>query len=170
ALAFGLLVGLAPQIIYTRQHPAEGELTAVAAFQPQGVSTLAQLPAGFGTQLAGTLIINLPDITGAGWLCTVLVDGSGAYIWSGAGMLACAGMRVGWSFGALALMAIATLVACQAWRNEIWVWGGLQAERRTTVLSFARLMVLLGGILVLAMYAISPAARSSRSHALPHGA
>jgi hypothetical protein len=161
AVAFGLLVGLAPQIVYTVQHTAEGGPTAVAAFQPQGVSTLAQLHAGFGARLAGTFIINLPDMTGAGWLCTVSVDGNGAFIWSGAGTFACASMRLGWSLGVLALTALAAVAAFRVWRaslHESRISGGSRVERHTTVLYFGRLMLLLGGALALAMYVASPAA------------
>lgn len=153
SVALGLLVGLMPQIVYTIQHLAESGPTAVAAFQAHNAGTLAQL--------AGTLLLNAPDMTGAGWVCTISVDQNGAFIWSGVVAFACAGLRLGWSFGILALIAIASVMAVRAWRaslNQPLEIGGEQAQRRTTVLRFGRLALLLGGILALAIYAISPSA------------
>ena len=158
----GLVVGLLPQIVYIMQQSAEAGPTAVAAFQPQGLSTLADLPARLGAQLLGAMLISLPDITGPGWLCTAAIDPNGLPAsWSDSGALACAGMRAGWSLGLLALGVIAAVSAFGAWRASVRasrVIGVSPTEYHTSVERFARLMLLLGGVLTLVMYVISPAA------------
>ncbi len=153
SVALGLLLGLMPQIVYSIQHTSESGPTAVAAFQSHNASTLAQL--------VGTLLLNAPDMTGAGWVCTISVDQNGAFIWSGAGTIACAGLRLGWALGLLALTAIASVAAFRAWRasvNQPLEIGGEQTQQRTMVLRFGRMTLPLGGILALAIYAISPSA------------
>ena len=115
AVALGLLTGLAPQIAYSLAHPGEMGATAVAAFQPQGVGTLAQLPARLGLQALGTALISFPDITSVGWVCPMALDHAGIpSSGSALGTFACAGLRGGWSLGALALGGIATAVTLQA--------------------------------------------------------
>lgn len=158
----GLVIGLLPQIIYNITNTGQGGPSAMAAFQPQGVGTLAQLPARFGAHLSGTLFISLPDITGADWLCTVPVDRAGLpVISSGVGALACAGMRAGWSLGLFGLAiaaAIAAIHALRASRMLAQFKGWQPEERRTAVRQFGRLMLLLGAGLTVAMYIVSPAA------------
>jgi hypothetical protein len=166
-VALGLVVGLLPQITYTIQHTADTGPTAVAAFQPQGVGTLAQLPASLAAQLFGATLINFPDIAGPGWLCAVSTDHGGMPLaWHDAGVLGCAGLRVGWSIGALTLgviAAVASLRAVRALRTATstgagvhWVWS--LAEYHTVVTHAGRLALLLGGGLATVMYSISPSA------------
>jgi hypothetical protein len=160
--AAGLVIGALPQIMYTVRHTAETGPTAVAVFQPQGVNTFADLPARFGAQLLGAMLISLPDISGPGWLCAVAIERNGLpATWSDGGALACMGARMGWSLGLLALGAIAAVSAFGAWqaaRRASRVKGWSPAEYRMAVVRFARLMLLLGGGLTLALYIISPAA------------
>ena len=159
ALALGLLVGLAPQIAFMVTHLNAGGPSAVAAFQPRGVATLAQLPAHLFTQIAGTLFISLPNITGAGWVCSLPVSASGLFVgWSGMGMLACAGLRMGWSLGFLALGVVA---ARAAWREL----RGAAKGQRTAALQVGRLALLLGGALALALYISSPQAATPLGNA-----
>jgi hypothetical protein len=158
----GLVIGALPQLVYTLRHPAEAGPTAVAAFQPQGVSTLVDLPVRLGAQLPGAFLISLPDITGPGWLCAGAVEPTGLpATWSDSGALACAGMRLGWSLGLLTLGVFAAVSAFGAWRASVRAiedTGWSPTEHRMTVVHFARLMLLLGGGLTLAIYVISPAA------------
>lgn len=165
AVALGLVIGLLPQIAYMIQHTADTGPTAVVAFQTHGVGTLAQLPATLAAQLIGTALINFPDIIGPGWLCTVSIGHSGMPVaWHGAGVFGCAGLRMGWSLGALTLGVIAAVGALRA----LWALrtatgagqdnAGLQATRHAAVTHTGRLALLLGGGLAVAMYSISPSA------------
>jgi hypothetical protein len=158
ALAVGLLVGLAPQIAFMLTRLNAGGPSVVAAFQPRGVATLAQLPAHLFTQIAGTLFISLPNITGAGWVCSLPVSPRGLFVgWSGMGLLACAGLRLGWSLGFLALGVVAARVA----------WRDLRAAKsqRAAARQVGRLSLLLGGALALALYASSPQAATPLGNA-----
>lgn len=158
ALALGLLAGLAPQTMFMLTHLDAGGPSAVAAFQPHGVATLAQLPGRLFIQTAGTLFISLPNITGAGWVCSLPVSPRGLFVgWLGAGMLACAGLRLGWSLGLLALGAGATRAA----------WREMRAAKspRTGALQAGRLAALLGGALSLALYVSSPQAATPLGNA-----
>ena len=160
AIAVGLGIVLLPQIVYL--FTGAGGPSAVAAFQPQGVRTLTQLPARGGAQMAGTLLISLPDITGANWLCYMPGERAGVLaVGSGAGALACTGIRIGWSLGVLALAAIASGTTVRALLMSARVSqarGWSQAERRTATMHFGRLMLLVGAWLTLAMYMVSPSA------------
>jgi len=116
----GLVIGLLPQIVYVMRHSAEAVPTAVTAFQPRGVSTLVSLPARLDAQVLGAVFFSLPDITGPGWLCAVTVEQKGLpATWYDGGAHACAGMRVGWSLGLLALGVIAAVSAFGAWRTSV---------------------------------------------------
>jgi hypothetical protein len=162
ALLLGLGIVLVPQVAYAIAGAGGSGPSAVAAFQPKGMHSLAQLPAQVGAQVAGTWLISLPDITGGGWLCSLPVDGGGALaVWPGAGTLACAGWRAGWSLGVLVLGAIAVRAAVRALRaSGGWRWAGErpQGTRREAVTHFGRLALLVGAGLTLAMYVVSPAA------------
>ncbi len=158
ALALGLLVGLAPQIIFILTHLNDNGPSAVAAFQPQGVATLAQLPGHIFNQVAGTLFISLPNITGAGWVCSLPVSSQGLFVgWFGVGSLACAGLRIGWSVGFLALGVFA---ARAAW----WAMRAAESQREAA-LQGGRLTLLTGGALALALYISSPQAATPAGNA-----
>lgn len=160
AVAVGLGIVLLPQIVYLFTG-ASGP-SAVAAFQPQGVSTFTQLPARAGVQVAGTLLISLPDITGANWLCSVPVDHTGMLaVGSSADALACTGIRAEWFLGVLTLAAFASGATIRALRMSArvsQVKGWLQAERSTATMLFGRLMLLVGAWLTLVLYMVSPSA------------
>ncbi len=151
ALALGLVAGLAPQILFLLTHLNDNGPSAVAAFQPQGVATLAQLPGRLFTQIIGTLFVALPDATGAGWVCTLPFNPRGPLAdWTGAGLAPCAAGRLAWSLGVLALGVIAAQLAWRGWRAA--------ADQRAAAIQVGRLALLVGGALVLGLYTISPQA------------
>lgn len=161
AAALGLVVGFLPQIIFTLTHPHDNTPSAVAAFQPHGVATLAQLPGHLFIQIAGTLFVSLPNISGAGWVCALPVSPQGLFAgWSGAGLLACAAGRLAWSAGLLALGVVA---ARAAWRTMRTLRAA--GDARQAAVQAGRLALLLGGALVLAFYIASPQAGSPLGNA-----
>lgn len=157
ALALGLVAGLAPQIAFLLTHLNDNGPSAVAAFQPQGMATLAQLPGRLFTQIIGTLFVALPNITGAGWVCTLTFNPRGPLAdWSGAGLMACAAGRLVWSMGVLALGVIAAQLAWRGWRAA--ADQRAVADQRAAAIQVGRLTLLVGGALVLGLYTISPQA------------
>ncbi len=168
AVVTGLIVGVLPQLIFLTQ-PHEDGPSAVAAFEWQGMSTITRLPGQFVGRILGTLLVSLPNITGAGWVCKAptLPNGALATPSSGAA-LACLGLRGMWSVALLTLGVVATLLVWQALRAypplrqaERWT----VEQRASGVRLFGRLMLLLGAGLTLAFYLVSLAAATPAGNA-----
>ena len=169
ALLVGVLVGLAPQLLYLITQPTANTPSAVAALG-QGGHTHASLIAQVGAHLFGALLVALPNITGVGWLCPAPTLPNGALAApSTVGALACLGLRAGWSAGLLALGVVAAL---SAWRSLRAIAPRLrmladlsQPARADALRQVGRLMLLLGGALTLAFYLVSAASATPAGNA-----
>ncbi len=171
ALLAGLLLGVAPQLLYLlTRAAAENGPSAVAAFEWQGPSTLVRFVTQFGAHLAGALLVAVPNITSAGWVCVAPTQPNGALAAPATlGALACLGLRGAWSLALLALGIGAGLVAWRSLRRLAphlsQLTGLTQAERAVAVRQAGRLALLLGGALTLAFYLISLAAATPAGNA-----
>lgn len=160
ALIAGFIVGQAPQILFLITQPTASGPSTAAAFKWQGLSTITQFFTQFGGRFLGALLVALPNISGAGWVCAAptLPNGALAAPFS-APALGCLGLRAVWSLGLLALGAFAAHTAWQSLR----ACGSLRllAEaapqtRAAATQACGRLALLLGGALTLTLYLLSP--------------
>jgi hypothetical protein len=157
ALVLGLMIGGFPLLLYAITSPAHdpfggalGVHHAAGAWQGDIVSLLSG-------QVAGTLLVSLPIITGA----SALLPLARAETWPlvaehGIRPLLLTGLRGLWSLGYLVLLALAVGAALRALRRTQPHDLG-QAEARTMrAMQAARLALLAGGGMTLLLYASSP--------------
>jgi len=158
----GLLLGLAPDILYTLTTPLSQNPIAVFWSLHQSLNTGGVSgPALLLKQLDGTLLYTLPTATGLTNLYPVgALPGYGPPGW---GMVAAVVIGGGWSLGYLALLVAATARPLRAmgihWEMlrqpwKLWQMATSQPHAR----SLARLLLALTAWLTIAAYALSATA------------
>lgn len=161
-LTLAFVVGAFPLIAYNlTAAPGQDSFSVLLGIHQAGARQGS--PAVLlGAQVAGTLLVSLPNITEAGPICPV---GSKA-AWpltaqTSAQTIHCTIVRAGWSLGVIALWAIAVTLAFGALRalqrsspTSEWSPG----NRRYAALQTARLAVLGSAGLTLLLFALSSAA------------
>ena len=155
----GFVIGAFPMIYFYVTHPSENSLTA--ALYLHDSTTLAQ---EYSTHILrkefiGTFLWSLPQATGLNPVCA-LTD-LPYYGPATSQTVPCIIAHGSWSAGYMALLSIALVMAA------LGVWKALQArrfqgktwseeERRSAVIQFVRLMILLSAALTIALYLSSP--------------
>jgi hypothetical protein len=161
----GLLLGLAPDILYTLTTPLSQNPIAVFWSLHQSLNTGGVSgPALLLKQLDGALLYTLPTVTGlANFYPVEALPGYGLPGW---GMLAAVVIGGGWSLGYLALLVVATARPLRAMGIR---WATLRQPRKLWSLatnqpharSLARLLLALSAWLTIAAYALSATAANN---------
>jgi hypothetical protein len=159
-LLLGGMIGLLPLIIYNVTAPlGENSLNVLYSLHRSGADEMAAKHIPFVRQFIGSFLVSLPAATGANPLCSQ--ENFPLFGPTTAQTFTCTVWQGGWSLGFLALWTIATTpVASAVWK--LWHQSSAQAwsfeERRTIIRAFARLMLLAGAAMTLALYTLSPSA------------
>ncbi len=161
-LLLGLCIGGMPLIIYNITAPyGQTSFNALIDVQHSGTEQLAALPMPLLQQLIGSLLVALPSITGMSEVCTP--DKFPPFDPTIAQPYSCLTLQGLWSLGFLLLSCIALWLSLPTlWRY----WRQLRRaketvtreDRQQAALQWNRLIVLMGALLTLAAYTISPAA------------
>ena len=164
----GLLVGASPWIAYVATAPtpaaAGSFLQSALKAHHVGASVAPTLQQEITDQVLGTVLISVPNKTGAIPLCPVTAgEAWPPDRWTTASVQRCIAVRALWGTGFLLLLGVAVALEARAFRalrrTPSSRWTG--AERRAAGRSVARLMALIapGGTIVL--YALSSASASA---------
>ncbi len=153
-LFLGLVIGAFPLILYNVTAPLDRNSIAVL-LSIHGNVVNQHIP--FIKQLAGTLLISLPNATGLYPLC----DATAFPLFGKVPGISCTLVHGGWSAGYLLLWTIATVfAACFVWRH----WRGTSLlkpnwtfeERQGMVLQCGRLLLLISALGTIVLFVISP--------------
>lgn len=158
----GFVIGAMPLIYYNITAPiAQNSLAVALTIQRASDTGLSLAKVTFAKQLSGTLFFSLPEATGLNSLCNL--ERLPLFGPRSSRDLLCTVVQGGWSMGYIALMGIAALMALiplwKLWRlhrsaNHQWSIE----ERQSTILHTARLLLLCGAGITLALYVLSPLA------------
>jgi hypothetical protein len=161
-LLLGLCIGGMPLIIYNITAPyGQTSFNALIDVQHSGTEQLAALPMPLLQQLIGSLLIALPSITGMSPVCIPAqfppLDTGTAQPYS------CLAIQGLWSLGFLLLSCIALRLSIPTlwkyWRQLRQAKETVTPEdRQQAALQWNRLILLVGALLTLVAYTISPAA------------
>ena len=164
-LLLGLLIGLAPVIIYNIIVPFR-TLTDLWNVDHTAYANIPITLPFFLQNIVGTFIISVPSMIGGYPLCP-LTDlppfGPGS-----AATLRCTMVQASWSLGYLALMTFAIALAWrgfhQRWQQQRNTQEMLPApERAIMIHHFARLMLLGSAVLTIALFTLSPVSAQTPS-------
>jgi hypothetical protein len=162
-LVLAFLVGALPLIAYNlRAVPGQDSLSVLMGLHQGGGSSNASPIVALGGQIAGTLIVSLPNVTEANPICSLGPRAVWPLTSQASGQtLLCTVVRTGWGLAAIALwvvaavLALATLGAIQR-VSEADGWS--TDDRRCAVVQTARLALLGSAGGTLALFALSTAA------------
>lgn len=161
-LLLGVCIGGMPLIIYNITAPyGQTSFNALIDVQHSGTEQLAALPMPLLQQLIGSLLIALPSITGMSSVCIPKLFPP--FETGLAQPYSCLAMQGLWSLGFLLLSCIALWLSLPTLWNY---WRQLRRaketitheDRQQAALQWNRLILLVGALLTLAAYTISPAA------------
>ncbi|GHO94508.1 hypothetical protein KSF_045560 [Reticulibacter mediterranei] len=161
-LLLGLCIGGMPLIIYNITAPyGQTSFNALIDVQHSGTEQLAALPMPLLQQLIGSLLVALPSITGMSSICTP--EQFPPFETGIAQPYSCLAIQGLWSLGFLLLSGIALLLSIPTlwnyWRQFRRAKETVTREdRQQAALQWNRLILLMGALLTLAAYTISPAA------------
>ena len=155
-LLIGLFIGLLPLLIFNVEHPDQNAIITLWKLHTSG-GTTASLPYTFWDQILGTVLISVPQATGASPLCPITTSvGS----WDQQ-ISSCMIFQGSWGVGFLVLLVIATIIAIRVlpgWRTIVNSSVSQAPEdRQQLVLHTARLLLLGAALLTLLAYLFSPA-------------
>ncbi len=154
SLLLGIIIGAFPLILYNITAPLERNSIAVLLSIHDAGSTLHP---PFIQQLAGTLLISLPNATGFYPLC----DDTAFPLFGNSPSISCTLLHGGWSMGYLVLWTIATAFAVRfVWRY----WRGTSLlrpdwtfeDRQRMIRECGRLLLLISALGTLVLFALSP--------------
>lgn len=157
----GLLIGAGPLIYYNVTAPlSDNSITVLLNLQHSGAASLAALPMAYLRQPIGSLLNALPAITGIHPLCPT--ESLPLFGPTTTKTFACTAWHGGWALGYLVLWISAAFLAVRQISQQ-WKPKKVQtpAERTSTILQCARLLLLLSALLTLVSYTLSPAAAIS---------
>ena len=158
-LLIGFAIGAMPLIYYNLTSPLNQNSLAVA-LSIQGGNGIAQ-KVTLAKQLSGTLLFSLPEATGFSPFCGL--EELPLFGPASSQTALCTLTQGGWSLGYIALLIIAACLAI----IPLWkLWGAYRASRQAwtpdqhqaTIIHIARLLLLCGAGLTLALFALSPLA------------
>jgi hypothetical protein len=158
---FGLLIGASPIIYYNITAPTgQSSIEILAALQHAGAAQIAQQHITLLSNISGTLLVGLPAITGFNPTCAAT---NLPFLGQATPqMLLCTALQGGWTLGYFVLwVSAACLAGYIIWRHwQQWKQNHDHAftreERDNYVIQWARLLLLLGGILTMLSYITSP--------------
>ncbi|MGZ3603157.1 MAG: hypothetical protein ACXVDF_24855, partial [Ktedonobacterales bacterium] len=162
-LILAFLLGAMPLIAYNvTAVPGQDSFSVLMGIHQGGGPSNESPIVALGGQIAGTLIVSLPNAAEASPICTL----NPRVAWpltqqAGGHTILCTIARTGWGLGTIALWAVAALLALatlRTIRRLSRATGWLPAERRCVIVQTARLALLgsVGG--TLALFALSAAA------------
>jgi hypothetical protein len=165
-LWLGIIIGASPLIYYNFTVPlSQNSLEVLLKAHGGGKQELMALPTPFLRQLSGTFLISLPTMTGFNPLCDI----SQFPPFSKTTSSSCIATQGAWSLGYLFLWICAFLMVGISLRR---LWGHrrlllrstppiptiqLMETREQTIIHMGRLMLLIGAMLTLLQYLLSPA-------------
>ncbi len=155
-LLIGFLIGLSPLLIFDIEHPNQNSFVALLQLHNTG-GTATSLPFSPWDQLLGTVLVSIPQATGASPLCSISAT-PGQWRQQ---ISSCMIFQGFWGLAFIALLSIATIIAICVlpnWRTILNPSSALtQNERHRLVYHMARLFLLGTAILTLLAYLFSPA-------------
>jgi hypothetical protein len=158
-VAAGLLIGAFPLIAFAAagNNPFQG----AAAVQQAPNAAQGGALALYAGQIAGTVLVSLPEITGGATLCQISRAEAWPLAHASPAALACTAIHGLWSLGYLALLGVALVAGARVSRSA-WLTirrDGLDHEERARlVVPMARFAIALSAALTLALYVSSPVA------------
>ena len=156
-LLVGSIIGAMPLIYYNITSPLNQNSLEVALSIQGGNGVVQKVT--FAQQLSGTLLFSLPEATGFSPFCTL--QELPLFGPASSRTAFCTVSQGGWSLGYIALMVIAVCMAIIAlwklWRShrtdkQSWTYD----QQQITIIHTARLLLLCGAGLTLALFALSP--------------
>jgi hypothetical protein len=168
-LALGLLLGAAPLLIYAARAPGHNPFAGAAGVQQSGSAYAGNVVALFAGEVVGTVAESIPIMTGGAALVPLTPTEAWPLSASGGPLkLLATALRALWGLGYLALLAGALWAAWRALRAQ---WPGKwklalasRAEREALVIQSGRLVVLLGAVATVLLFAASPVAARAPTH------
>jgi hypothetical protein len=155
-LLASLIVGVSPWIVFVATDGAAHERITIPGVQVAPLPPVNHDPLLIGEQILGTVIISIPNLTGANALCPVSAPHAWPPDrWAATGAIPCMVVRGAWGVGYIALwLAAMWLLGRPLWDLRGKIWN--EEERRLLANNGVVLVLLVAAGAVTIFFALSP--------------